>query len=827
MSGTAPSTIAEPDADRRRGAGDACPECGAPPTDYGCQWCAPWLVVDDAGERRKQALLADTLTIGRDSASDIVLPAPWVLEHHLRLERIGGAHRALAEGEAGRVLLRGKPIADEVLHDGDVLRVADPDTGGFVGLTYHNPLAPPIDPVQHFATPPGHPVLTIGRSAEADICLDRPLVCLHHADLVWRDGQHVLVDRASRQGTFVNGERIRGQRVLAPWDVVQIGTFRLTYDGDSMDSFDWRGIIRLDGRDLRRVVDAGGRDLTILHDTTISIEPCEFVGIVGGSGAGKSTLLMALSGFEPADHGSVHVNSDDLYSGFDAYRSIVGYVPQDDILHQTLTVERALQYAARLRLPTDTGEGEVARRIEAVLDEVEMTDHRTKRIDALSGGQRKRVSIASELLAEPPLLFLDEPTSGLDPGLERKMMYTLRRLADGGRTVVLITHATANILQCDHIAFMAAGRMVFFGPPLQALEFFRVDEFADIYTRTEGFADPESPLVRGELAAEWVAWAEEHPGGSPPPLAELWQRRFKTSLQHDKYAIERLGRAPEAPTAEQHAEKERRAKVYAQSRWQQLSILTRRYAELMRRDARYLLVLLAQAPVIAGLLLLVSPGGALTTDGPLEARKLLFMLATIGVWFGVINASREVCKETAITRRERMAGLHAGPYVASKVVVLFLLVLVQTGLLFGMMAVTVDFPSDGVLMPGLVEMYLTASLAGLAGIALGLCISVIASTPDKATSFIPIVLVPQVLFAGLMFKLKGVSEMLSWFTASRWAMGGMGASVDVNAMPTMLPLPKDPMYAATAENLLTSWGGLLAQSLVLLGIAWWVLNRRR
>jgi hypothetical protein len=196
------------------------------------------------------------------------------------------------------------------------------------------------------------------------------------------------------------------------------------------------------------------------------------------------------------------------------------------------------------------------------------------------------------------------------------------------------------------------------------------------------------------------------------------------------------------------------------------------------------------------------------------------MLATVGVWFGVINSAKEICKETAILRRERLAGLRVGPYLASKVIVLVGLVLVQSALLLGVLALRVRLPAPA-------ELYATCALAGLAGIALGLGISVVASTPDKATSLIPIALVPQVVFAGLMFRVRGVTEVLSWLTSARWAMDAMGAATGLNELQDRIKFPYEPQYAATTENLLTAWGMLGAHAAVCLLVAWVVLARRR
>ena len=749
------------------------------------------LVVCGDAETREVSLRAQTLSIGSAPECEIVISAAWIAARHARLALIAGAHHVIAERGA-RVMLGGAEVVDSVLHDGDMIALRDPRTGAEVTLVYKNPQASRIAPVHHFATPPGAPVLTIGRSG-ADIVLDQALVSRHHADLVWEDGHHTLRDRGSANGTFVNGVRVEGARQLAPKDVVQIGTFRLTYDGDSLDSYDQRGAIRLDCTALERVVG----DKTLLAPTTLSIEPCEFVAIVGGSGAGKSTLMTAMCGFVRATRGKVAINGDDLYAGYDAYRSVIGYVPQDDILHLTLTVERALHHAARLRLPSDTTPGEIDVRIATVLDQVDMTEHAKKRIDQLSGGQRKRVSIACELLADPLLLFLDEPTSGLDPGLERKLMITLRKLADSGRTVVLITHATANIRLCDHIAFLAEGKLVYFGPPQQALQLFGAADFPDLY---EALDEPGTP--------------------------DAWVATYAASLQHQKYVIERPARAPDSPSVDQRAENERRSKTFAQSRLRQLAILTRRYLELILADKRNLALLLLQAPVIGLLLVLVSRGDGLTS-GRIEAKKLIFMLATTGVWFGVINSAREICKEANVLRRERLAGLHAGPYVLSKMIVLTLLVIVQSALLVGVVAVATTLPASGVLLPPLLEIYVTIVFAGGAGIALGLCVSAIATTPDKATSLIPIVLVPQVLFAGIMFGLKGPTAMISNLVSARAAVDAMSATVDINQLSTPVFMPLEPQYAHSSSVVLAAWGMMALQALGYSAVAWITLRRRR
>jgi len=821
------------------------------------------LVIQDEGQVRKVPLGNAPLTIGRAPSNDLVLASRFVSASHARIEPSGATYTIVDVGSTNGILAEGQRLAPNTplaLADGDVLRIGDPATGNFVTLAYHNPAAAraaQAATVAHsYPLDPNDPQITIGREG-SDIVLDNPQVSRDHATIDRAGTKHVLHDAGSTNGTFVNGQRIT-QHTLAPGDVIQIGAFKLVYDGDSLDEYDQRGALRIDARNLTREVRRAGQRRLILKDVSLSIEPREFVALVGGSGTGKSTLMNALSGYVQASGGHVFVNGDDYYRNFDAYRTVLGYVPQDDIIHRTLPVERALGYAAELRLPADTAPAEIAKRIAQVLEDVEMAPHRDTLVEHLSGGQRKRVSIGAELLADPSLFFLDEPTSGLDPGLEKKMMYTLRRLADSGRTVVLVTHATANISQCDHVAFMSDGRLVYFGPPAEALPFFNVSsgDFADIYTKLEGIASPQDPdrwlVVQRDLQAEYDAWQAGRrtkdegrkpaaiqpsssvfgPSSDAPTLAALWEIKFRASPQYARYVAGRLALAPSGPVASSSVAAGR-AGAPKVSPLRQFGILARRYFDLIAQDRRNLLILLLQAPIIGLLLILVANSDAIVGDKAFasEAKKVLFMLATVAVWFGIINAAREVTKESAIYRRERLANLRIGPYVLSKIVVLTLLVLIQSLILLFTVGLKVELPAMGVLMPAWIELFITTFLTSLAGLAIGLAISSSSSSPDRAISVVPLALIPQILFAGVIFSLGDgltIQRLLSWFTVSRWAMDAYGTTVNLNDLPFqpgMLSVPTAE-YSFTATHLLSRWLILLAYMTVCLGITAWQLKQR-
>ncbi len=832
-----------------------CTSCGneqpAPPAPPPTVALGAQLQLQEDGQSRVTPLGSAPLTLGRAPDNDLLLTSRYVSGRHARIEPSGQAHCIIDVGSTNGILYEGSRVQRHELADGDVLRIGDPATGSFVSLTYSNPAArraPQAGQVaQSYRLDPHDPQVTIGR-AGCDITLDNPQVSRFHAQIDQGPGGAVLRDAGSTNGTFVNGQRLGGPHPLRQGDVIQIGAFKLVYSGTSLAQYDQRGALRIDARGLSRQVRHGGQSRIILNDVSLSVAPREFVALVGGSGAGKSTLIKALCGYAPADSGQVLVNGDDFYGNFDNYRNLLGYVPQDDILHRTLPVERALGYAARLRLPGDTAPSEISGRVARVLEDVEMTPHADALVESLSGGQRKRVSIGAELLADPSLFFLDEPTSGLDPGLEKKMMYTLRRLADSGRTVLLVTHATANIAVCDHVAFMAAGRLVYYGPPAESLAFFNVagGDFADIYTRLEGVGDPGNPIVQRDLKAEYEAWAAApQRAGGAPMLAELWELKYRASEQYRRYVASRLAEAPAGPVVQggrPTARKRRAAPL------RQLGLLTRRYLDLTLLDRRNLLILLLQAPLIALLLLLVARGDALT--GALavdvlqrgEAKKVLFMLATVSVWFGIINAAREIVKEQAIYQRERLVNLRIWPYLGSKVAVLSLLILAQTMLLLGVVAIKVRFPADtGLLMPAPLEVFVTLLLTSAAGTALGLLISALSASADRAISLVPLALIPQILFAGLIFEVGGLATPLAWLTISSWSMQALGASLDLNALCNLpnidaqgsVPagcapgfLSAEAAFTQSVGHLLSRWAALLAYALVCLALTAWALRRR-
>ncbi|MBN2393557.1 MAG: FHA domain-containing protein [Anaerolineae bacterium] len=773
-----------------------CPSCGysIPVPSAPSAVTTPHVIVRVVGVGiRTQALDRPALTVGRNPDSGIVLVHDYVSWDHGRLEQQNGDWHYVDFDSTNGTYINGQRIKQAQLQDGDILRIGDVQ-GNSVSLTFRTSGAVQkslsLASTVHLgaANMASKPIVVLGRDPQCDIPLSAPTVSWHHAHITRMPQGHVITDQHSANGTFVNGQRIDTAYTLRQGDTVQVGPFRLIYEASGFQQYEMTGGMRLDGVHLVRDVGPSKSPKRILNDIDISVYPREFIALVGTSGAGKSTLMKALNGFTRAD-GEVLVNGDNLYRHFDLYRTLIGYVPQDDIIHRELTVGGALNYAAQLRLPPDTTPVERKQRISKVLQQVEMGGHEGTLIGRLSGGQRKRVSIAVELLAEPTLFFLDEPTSGLDPGLEKKMMYTLRQLADGGRTIILVTHATANISQCDHVCFLAQGRMVYYGPPEEARVFFGVasNDFADIYAQL----DDGDPKIARQKAAQW-------------------EQRFRQSPYYHQYITDRQRTLSQQKqqAAAQNVVQTTAQKGPRVNPVRQFFVLTRRYLDLVFRDRLLLTVLLAVMPIIGLLLVLISGANWLIGDSEVEilnqlasdlaaggtsatymivgkSQTMLFMIALAAVLLGLFAAAYEIVKESSIYQRERMVTLKLMPYLASKVVVLGAFALAQSFLLLLVVSLKVKLPADGVIAPSVLEMYVSVVLGIFAAIMMGLFVSALSPNSNTVIYIVLLVLFFQIIFAGVIFDLGGAAGQLSKLTLTRWTMEGLGSSANIEYLNSL------------------------------------------
>ncbi len=352
--------------------------------------------------------------------------------------------------------------------------------------------------------------IRIGRDADNDIVLPDFWVSKRHAEVRRIGTEYHLIDLASSNGVHHNGRRVP-RAVLTRGDRFTIGRHEFLFDGLYLYQHDDMGPTSIIADDI--TVEVKGN--VLIDDVSFALRHGTLLGIVGPSGCGKSTLLKAMTGIRPATRGRLLYDGRDLYEHYSELRYRIGMVPQDDVLHRQLTVRRALRFAASLRFADDVPRKQRWARVNEVLELLGLTARARQRIDTLSGGQRKRTSVALELLTEPSLLALDEPTSGLDPALDKEVMRELRLLADRGRTVVVVTHSVLHLDLCDYVLVMCqGGRMGFFGPPDELLGFFGSEDYADVFDKVTNDAERWAQIYRnselyrryiGEVALEIAA----------------------------------------------------------------------------------------------------------------------------------------------------------------------------------------------------------------------------------------------------------------------------------------------------------------------------------
>ncbi len=681
----------------------------------------------------------DCITFGRNIQNDIPLDSQLASGHpsHGRLVQVDDGWQIEDLGSTNGLLWNNSHIQTRLIQSGDLIRIdntKEKTTDGvlFVFSTGMNNTGWKKQPLEN--------TITIGRNNQCNIVLPHVSVSRNHARICQRNNQWILEDLQSTNGMMVNKHQIQGHAVLKEKDVISIMGIPLIFTSSGVY---YRQREKGISVDVSNVVIRRGEKITGNY-ISLSIKPGELVAVVGGSGSGKTTILNCMCGYLPPSKGHVYINGSDLYRNFDVLKKTFGYVPQADIVYDNLTLWDMLMYTAKLRLPPDISVAERNNAINRAIAMIDMEKQKNQLIHTLSGGQRKRASIAVELLSDPDLLFLDEPTSGLDPGTERELMQSLRKMADNGKTIVLVTHSTLQLKLCDRILFMGTGgNLCFYGNYVEAIQFFGVRDFVDVY----------------DLIAN---------------SAKEWKARYKQQT------------IPEGKPVTGKIPKSRRAPAL-----RQLPVLCSRYLRLIVNDRKRLLILLSQAPLLAILISIVANGDQFKEYE--ITRALLFSLSCSAYWIGLLNALQEICKERMILKREYMAGLSLGAYLGSKVIVLGLLCLIQSVLVTGMFSILIGTPEEGVVMGPFSEMLLICFLTAMAATVTGLFISAWFTNADRAMSVAPLLLMPQILFSGIFFVLEGIKEVLSWFAVCRWSVEGFGTTANLNTVPTPVELKGIPI----------------------------------
>ena len=578
----------------------------------------------------------------------------------------------------------------------------------------------------------------IGRGSDNTIVMDSPGISRKHAAIMNQNGVYTIIDYGSMNGVYVNGKRVNRDERIAEKDMIQIANFLFfVVDGKLLYQGAMSGVsLRLEN--ISKEVGRGTGRKKILNQVYGDIGSNEFVAIIGGSGAGKTTVM-------------------------------------------NLKLKKILLYTAKMKMSSDTTRAEMELRIYKVLEMVDLTEHADTYIRKLSGGQKKRASIAVELLADPGLFFLDEPTSGLDPDTEQSLMHTLASLSKSeGKTIIMVTHTTQSIHLCDKVIFMGpGGKICYCGPPSEMNEYFGKQDLVEIYN---------------ELAVNTDNWNGYY-------LQNYWQKRQEE---------------PALTKAEDTFIKNSARRNV--SWFKQLRVLTARYMNLIKNDYSRLLLLLVQPVAIALLLFLVAQEGTFVNFD--DTKSILFALSCSGIWIGLFNTIQEVCKERAILKREYMGNLRLSGYVLSKYIVQGIICLIQATLLTTIFLNLLEHTAKGGAIwgshPGM-EIWLTMVLTIFASASMGLIVSSLVRNADRAMAFAPFVLIVQLLFSGVLFALGDGALVISKITVSRWSMECLGNTADLNALPykeietetgELMKIPAKPyedFFVRTSEHLWHTW----------------------
>jgi ABC-type multidrug transport system ATPase subunit len=634
---------------------------------------------------------------------------------------------------------------------------------------------------------------TIGRATDNDIVIQDVLASRHHAFLIPTPLGTEIRDSHSVNGTFVNGVRV-GSAVLTEGDVVTIGNVDLVFTGDSLVRRT-EAATRTGGLEVNSVCYTVDHGKQLLDHISLTARPGTLTAIIGGSGAGKTTLSRLIVGYTSPTSGMVTFEGHNIHTEYASMRSRIGMVPQDDVVHRQLTVNQALNYAAELRLPPDTSKEERARIVDQVLEELDMTKHADTRVDKLSGGQRKRASVALELLTQPSLLLLDEPTSGLDPALDRQVMLMLRQLADAGRVVLVVTHSVSYLDVCDQILLVApGGKTAFCGPPDQVEAAMGTRNWADIFAKVG--ADPDEA-----------------------------NRRFK----------ERDQRSERPPSPQSPADL---GEPPQSNLWRQLSTIARRQVRLVVSDRGYT-IFLAVLPFLIGALSLTVKGphpglGPADPMGPAPTQpQYIMVLLNIGaVFMGTALTIRDLIGERAIFRREQAVGLSTTAYLLAKIAVFCVFATAQAAVATIIVRLGKGAPTAHPQFFGNSTFSLFVTVAGtcVASAMLGLLLSALAQSNEQIMPLLVVSIMSQLVFSSGMipvYQRIGL-EQLAWLTPARWGYAAGASSIDFPSLVKVKQIPtNDPIWQHSKHIFVFDMAMLTLLSIAYTGFVRWHIRLKR
>lgn len=759
--------------------------------------------------------------IGRGADAQILVADPKVSRTHASLQYDGGWW-IQDENSAGGLWSGGRRVPRLKIDAGTQVHLGNPDDGA-PGLS----LAPnlpepgatllpsavdssqlpvhtgrqlpqtrpvqPLPPAPQAPQPPQVFSLSVGRGVENDVVVRDVLASRNHATLHWSAGRLSIEDRGSLNGTFANGVRLQGRVPVSIGDRITVGNsdFEISLAGGLIDL---RQVKDEEGLRLESVgftVRDGRRPKPLLRDIEFEAGHGQLLAVIGPSGAGKSTLMGVLTGAKRPSSGSVRFDHQDIVENYAALRTRIGFVPQDDILHKSLSIRAALEYAARLRLPADTSSAERREQVNRVLGQLDLLEQAGTKVSRLSGGQRKRASVAMELLTEPALLILDEPTSGLDPAMDKQVMDTLRLLANAGRVVVVVTHNVANLDVCDRVVLLAKGGLpAYLGAPDAILGYFQAPNWAGVFKQASEF--PEQLYAKFR---ENVPRLSRRTGPAP---------RAGTAGGQDVAA---------APAVEPA----RGPSVGASSSGRQFRAIMARQLRLLWADKGYF-AFLSLLPLVLGVLALVVPGtrgfGVPDQTDLGEPSQLLVVLVFGAAFMGMALSAKDLVTEREIFRREKAVGLRPAPYLFAKALVFTGICLAQSLVMTVIVLWGKPAPENQLLagLPG-TEVFIAIALTACVCAFLGLAMSAWVRSADQVMPLLVVTAMAQLVLSGGLIPVTGRLglEQISWLSPTRWGFALGAQSIDLKAL---VPSSEDDWFWTHSFQ----QAGIAAGVLVLLGV---------
>ena len=718
-------------------------------------------------EYRLDSFNKSIVTFGHLNNNDIIIDSMLCSREHGRFMCSKGNwyiedHEAYGKRSTNGLIFNGSSLVKKQLLDGDIIRIGDRiesrEDGVLIVVSFENSVNK-----WHSLDISNRNEIKIGRDQDSDIKLISTTVSRHHATIKRIKGKFIIFDSMSTNGVYVNDKLVTGKMELMNNDIIIISNTKLLFGKDRIYYCSFKNGMSVDAHNIVYTMTDG---TLAINNVSLSINPGDMVAFVGCSGAGKSTLLNILSGYIKPQKGNVYINGVDIYNHFDEINNSIGYVPQSNVLYDNLTVKQSLEYSAKMRLSKDTSSSEVTKIVNRVLNEVSLNHREHHLVRNLSGGEKKRLSMAMELIPDPSLIFMDEPTSGLDPGTEIQIIELLTKISNSGKTIIMVTHDKDSFKFFDKIVFLGkGGNLCYYGSYSDACSFFNVSEIND-------------KLYNNELRTE--------------PMK--WRNRYEQTITRSQHGVQRKNNGFKRKESGIH----------------QLPILFRRCFRLLINDWKKPVLYFLVGPALVWLTSLLKTGNEFKQYE--SSKTILFILTCICSWIGMFNSIQEIVGEKDMVKREYMTGLSLNSYVASKVLYFTVICFIQSVSISFVFKELIGLHDTGLLFDPFLELLITCFLTVYASTATGLLISSLFDKADKATLALILAMIPQILFSGILFDLNQITEKISYFIISKWSMAAYGASADLNQLPLrlqeegiMVSHKCENIYEHSAENIIEAW----------------------